>query len=61
MLRTRLALAASAVALAAVPFATSHASAIACSPTAADVCATYAFVCQRAAYHNIYLTACNLA
>jgi len=62
MLRPRLALAASALLLAAAPFATapSHASAITCSPIAADVCATYVFVCQRAAYHNINIALCHL-
>ena len=60
MTRARLAVA-SALLLFAAPFATSsHASAITCSPVAADVCATYVFVCQRAAYHNIYLAACHL-
>jgi len=62
MLRPRLALAASALLLAAAPFATapSHASAIACSPLVADVCATYTFACERAAYHNINLALCHL-
>ena len=67
MLRARIALI-PALALGTALFATpSHASTnddaylIACSPLAADVCATYAFVCQRLAYHNIYLAACYLA
>lgn len=65
MLRARIALI-PALALGTALFATpSHADAdaafIACSPVAADVCATYAFVCQRLAYHNIYLGLCYLA
>jgi hypothetical protein len=58
MIRTRLALAA-ALLLGAAPFAAaSHA--IACSPVIADVCATYTFVCQRLAAHNVHLALCNL-
>ena len=65
MLRARIALI-PALALGTALFATpSHANTdaalIACSPLAADVCATYAFVCQRLAYHNIYLAACYIA
>jgi hypothetical protein len=62
MLRPRIALAASALLLAAAPFATapSHASTVTCSPTIADVCATYVFACQRLDYHQVYLALCHL-
>jgi hypothetical protein len=58
MIRTRLTLAA-ALLLAAAPLAgSSHA--VMCSPVAADVCATYAFACQRLYAHGINLQACHL-
>jgi hypothetical protein len=46
-------------ALAAGAFTVQPAQAIACSPVAADVCATIGFVCGRLEYHRIY--ECDLA
>ena len=44
---------AAALALGATTFATTPAEAVYCAPVAADVCATYYFVCERLAYHRI--------
>ena len=44
---------AGALALGATTFAAPPADAIYCSPTAADVCATIVFVCERLEYHRI--------
>ena len=50
---------AGALALGATTFAAPPADAIYCSPTAADVCATVAFVCGRLEYHRLLYCTIN--